>query len=170
MSAPRPIHSVLLLVVTILLLAPQRTAAQSLLITPARSIGPIRLGMTGSQVQRILGRPASRVGDLLWNYEQPFKLRIEFGNAKVKSVTTWDPRARTADGLGVGAPEAAVVRALGGAPESIPTFPGAWLYNRALGFAVYVQGGLAAAFVVVPVPTAPTPGVPPTPGPHRPSP
>lgn len=141
--------------------------AQAVVVVAGRSVGPIRLGMTTSQVQRIAGRPASRVGDALWTYERPINMRVEFQAGRVKSLTTWDPRARTAQGLTIGAPQAAVVMSLG-AVETLPAFPGVWLYNRITGLAVYVQGGFTAAFTVV-APVAVAPG-PPAPGPRPPTP
>ncbi len=143
--------------------------AQTVLIVPGRSVGPVQVGMASPRVLRLLGRPAVRAGDALWSYEQPISLRIEFAAGRVKSIATWDRRARTAQGLAVGVPDTMIVRSLG-APEVLPAFPGAWLYYRALGLAVFVQGGFASAFTVLaPAPPGPPPGAP-LPGPRPPSP
>lgn len=160
----------LALIAAVLLACPPLAANQQWTIMPGQAIGPIRLGMTANDVLRTLGQPSSRISVDLWVYEVPFKVRIELKQNKVHTVTTWDTGALTLDGLRVGSPQAAVIRALGGRPSMTPGESGVWFFNERMGLSVFVRGGAASAFVVGPPQTqaivsAPPQAVAPAPAP-----
>lgn len=131
--------------------------------------------MSQTEVTRALGQPPKSRRGATWSFERPFKLIVQFSGGSVARITTWDPRARTSSGLGLGVSEAQVVSALGVTSNSYPVQGGVWLHNNMIGLAVFVRDGIAAAFMVLepaatgvqsPVPappsTAPPTTVPPT--------
>lgn len=125
-------------------------AGQQWAVLPGEAIGPVRLGMAKAEILSVLGRPASQPAEGLWTYETPFRVRIEFQRDRTRAITTWDSRAGTPDGLRLGSSRAAVIRTLGGSPAVLPDQSGVWLYNGAIGLAVFVRGNVAAAFLVMP--------------------
>jgi hypothetical protein len=102
--------------------AAARTGAD-LRITPGKSIGKVKLGMTELQVRATMGRPRSIVrrragfGRSIVEYEYGFAEYVVrfFGprdRLRVVRVGTTLRQERTREGLGVGSAERAVLRAL----------------------------------------------------------
>lgn len=138
------------LITLILASAAVGAANQHWLVLAGQAVGPIRLGMAASDIRSTLGEPTSREGGRLWTYDTPAKIRIEFSSERVYTITTWNPRAKTPDGLGVGSTQAAAIRVLGGSPATMLTSAGLWAYDRARGLAVYVERGAVGALAVMP--------------------
>jgi hypothetical protein len=134
------------------------------LITPGRAVGPVRLGMSPTQVASALGQASRYVSDNDWIYERPLKCRVEFQDGKAFRITTWDKRAATASGIQVGSLQATVVDRLGGNPQTIPGRSGTWLYSRVLGLAVFVESRAGASAFVVMAPGSPVASRPAPPG------
>jgi hypothetical protein len=137
-------------------------------VLPGQAIGPLRLGMTAQDVVSLLGLPDSRDGDRFWTYQSAARLRIEFRDGRVRTLTTWDRRAVTQDGLRIGSSHGDVIRALGPNPETTITPTGIWVFRSPIGLGLFIERGVVTALVVMPsrapavVPEA-RPGPPPGP-------
>ncbi len=70
--------AVTLFVVTTIVPPLLQAASAPWLVAPGKGIGPVRLGMTASQVLQTLGEPSSRPADDEWLYEIRHKIRVEF--------------------------------------------------------------------------------------------
>lgn len=138
-----------LLVGLVLTTPPLGAGSQQWTVLPGAAIGPLRIGMTARDVGSLLGRPDSREGDRLWTYEATVRVRVEFQEGRVRTITTWDPRAKTPQGLRVGSSHGDVIQVLGPNPETWVTSTGVWVYRPSLGLAVFMESGVAAAFTVM---------------------
>ncbi len=110
------LFSVLAVLVVIPLTAstglPAADAAISTLITPGVGIGPVRLGMSISQIIGLLGQPSPQVqdGQLMFPH---WAMTVSVQGGTVVRISTASPLFRTTRGAGVGVSHAQATRLVG---------------------------------------------------------
>ncbi len=117
------------------------------LVVPGQSVGPIKVSMSQEDVLSLIGQPQSRRQNV-WAYEIPAKLRLEFDAGYVRIIVTWDPKARTADGIAIGTSESVVTQKMSIDEMPAEVHDGIWFRNRLLGLSILVQNGKVAAILV----------------------
>lgn len=142
-----------LIFLVVLLLFPCFSLAQTWVVEPGASYGPIFLGQSLSEAQKILGTPSksqpssSDPSSQLLTYPGSVMLLVN-RDRKVLGITTWAAQARTAQGLGIGSSQTQVQGALG---RGLQRGQGQILYNDlGLGFSYDDQGRAKTLFLFKP--------------------
>jgi len=131
-------------------------AAVSLRVVPGESIGPARLGMTGSAAASVLG-PAISQGPSRRVYPR-YGLVLDFDSGVVVRIATASAKYRTIAGAGVGTAAADASRLIGDV-NAVTTTSGrdtmvAYVF-QGVGF-VFRAGRAIQIFVVAPIPFGPS--------------
>lgn len=166
--------AVLALLAGAIVLAPSASGSTetSLPIRIGHGIGPVNLGMTGTQVYRALGRPRTVVERRMIRGRPYIEFEYGFGtwtvgfygrkpNRRVVLVLTALGRHRTPEGLGVGSSDREVRRALRGVRERTCNNPNTWFnwfLRRGSTELVFHPGGHPIEVTAVDVRSAPVLG------------
>ncbi len=128
-TVSKPAHWILLLVVAVAQLLPvQVWADNDHLIVPWRRVGPVSLGMTATDVVRILGEPTQKNGNPItttYHWQDELSVTVKTDTAYVTQICAISPNYATSQGLRPGMADSEVAKLMG-EPQNSRLYHGWW--------------------------------------------